>query len=157
MTAVNAPLVVAELFSACVWVGSLVCLAVVANVARKVLDGPAQAAFFRVVGRRYAIVGTTSLVVAIAAGLAMAWPPARWSATMAAAVALSGVLVVATAAGMTQARMMGRLRQRAIQDPVDDRAGRALRGGRRVATALRALMGAVTLSIVVLVALVISH
>ena len=91
----SAPIVALEILSASVWTGSLVCLAVVSRAARTVLKGPAQVAFFRAVGRRYAIVGTGSLLVAIGTGLAMAWPPPTWSATIDAAVALAGLLVIA--------------------------------------------------------------
>ena len=153
----SAPVVALEILSASVWIGSLVCLAVVSQAARKVLEGPAQVAFFRAVGRRYAIVGTGSLLVAICMGLAMAWPPATWSATIDTAVALTGLLVLATAAGMAQARIMGTLRRRAIASP-DDRAARAsVRRGRRLATSLRLLMAADTLAIVVLAAMAVSH
>ena len=68
----NTPLVAVELITACIWVGSLVCLAIVANVARRVLDGPSQVIFFRVIGRRYAFVGTGSLLVAIGTGVVLA-------------------------------------------------------------------------------------
>jgi hypothetical protein len=153
----SAPVVVLEILSASVWIGSLVCLAVVSQAARQVLQGPAQVAFFRAVGRRYAIVGTGSLFVAIGTGLAMAWPPATWSGTIDAAVALAGLLVVATAAGMAQARAMGTLRRRAMGSPADPVARAAASRGRRVATALRLLMAADTLAIVVLAALALSH
>ena len=153
----SAPVVVLEILSASVWIGSLVCLAVVSQAARKVLEGPAQVAFFRAVGHRYAFVGSGSLLVAIGDGLAMAWPPATWSATIDTAVALAGLLVLATAAGMAQARIMGALRRRAIASP-DDRAARAsVRRGRRLATSLRLLMAADTLAIVVLAAMAATH
>ncbi len=68
----SVPVVTLEILSASVWIGSLVCLAGVSQAALKVLEGPAQVAFFRAVGRRYAIVGTASLLVAIGDGLAIA-------------------------------------------------------------------------------------
>ncbi|MGH8987125.1 MAG: hypothetical protein ACRDXC_00815 [Acidimicrobiales bacterium] len=153
----SAPLVVLEILSASVWVGSLVCLAVVSQAARKVLEGPAQVAFFRAVGRRYAVVGTGSLLVAIGVGLTMAWPPSGWSQTEDAAVALAGVLLGATAAGMAQARAMGGLRRRSMAAPQDAGFAHAVYRARRVATALRALMAATTLAIVVLAGLTISR
>jgi hypothetical protein len=55
--------------------GGMVCLATVAKAARGVLDESSQVAFFRAVGRRYEMVGTASLLIAIAAGLALSWPP----------------------------------------------------------------------------------
>jgi len=157
MLAMSTPLVAVELLAACIWVGSLVCLALVANVARKVLDGPSQVTFFRAVGRRYGMMGTGSLLVAIGAGLALAWPPASWSPTIDAAVALAGVLVLATAVGMIQARQMTTLRRQAMGAPDDQIVAGAVRRGRLVAGALRGLMALVTLAIVVLAAQAISH
>ncbi len=109
------------------------------------------------VGRRYAIVGTGSLLVAIGTGLAMAGPPPTWSATIDTAVALAGLLVLATTAGMAQARAMGTLRRRAMSSPAEPAARAAARRGRRVATALRLLMAADTLAIVVLAAMALSR
>ncbi|MGH9083192.1 MAG: hypothetical protein ACRDWN_07600 [Acidimicrobiales bacterium] len=157
MMATSAPLVAVEILAACIWVGSIVCLIVVTGAARQVLDGRTQVAFFRAVGRRYAVVGTLSLVVAIGAGLALSWPPSSWSSTADAATALAGVLVLATAASMVQARTMTRLGRRAVGTPEDDGARRAVRRGRKVATALRSLMGAVTFAIVLLAAAAIAH
>ena len=157
MFVTSTSLVAVELIAACIWVGSLVCLALVATVARQVLDGPSQVAFFRALGRRYGIVGTASLLVAIGAGLALAWPPSSWSGTIDAAVALVGVLVLLTAAGMAQARTMTTLRRQAMSAPGDHDADRAVRRGRLVAGALRSLMALVTLAVVVLAAQVISH
>lgn len=157
MVATSTPLTALEILSTCIWVGSLVCLALVTNAARKVLDQSAQVALFRAVGRRYAAVGTVSLLLAIGVGLALAWPPSTWSRTIDAAVALAGLLVLATAAGMAQARAMTGLRRRSISAPADAGASRAVRRGRRVATALRGLMAIVTLAIVVLAAMAISH
>jgi hypothetical protein len=152
MLAMSTPLVGLELLAACVWVGSLVCLALVASSARKVLNGPSQVALFRAIGRRYGIVGTAALLVAIGCGLALAWPPSTWSGTIDAAVVLSGVLVLATIAGMTQARTMSGLRRRAVSAPGDIAAAEALRRGRTLAGALRGTMAALTLSVLVLAA-----
>ncbi len=153
----SAPVVALEILLASVWIGSLVCLAVVSQAARTVLEGPAQVAFFRAVGHRYAIVGTGSLLFASGDGLAMAWPPPTWSATIDTAVGLAGVLVLATAAGMAQARTIGTLRRRAMGSPADPVARAAVSRGRRVATALRLLMAADTLAIVVLAAMAATH
>jgi hypothetical protein len=157
MLAMSTPLVAVELLAACIWVGSLVCLVVVTSAVRKVLDGPSQVAFFRAIGRRYGIVGTAALLVAIGCGLALAWPPAAWSNIIAAAVALSGALVVLTAAGMAQARAMTVLRRRTVSAPDDHAAAEAVRRGRALAGALRGTMALVTLAILVLAAQAISH
>jgi uncharacterized membrane protein len=157
MLATSTPLVALELLAACVWVGSLVCLALVTSSARKVLDGPSQVAFFRAIGRRYGIVGTAALLVAIGCGLALAWPPSTWSGTIDAAVVLAGVLVLATIAGMTQARAMTALRRRVVSAPGDISAAEALRRGRTLAGALRGTMAALTLGVLVLAAQAITH
>ena len=157
MVALSAPLVAVELLAACIWVGSLVCLAVVANTARRVLDGPSQVTFFRVIGRRYGILGTGAMLVAIGAGLALAWPPSSWSATVETAVALSGVLVLVTGAGMAQARAMTKLRRRAMNSAGDEAAADAVRRGHLLAGALRSVMALLTLGVLLLAAQAISH
>ena len=79
MLTTSAPVVAVELIAASVWVGGMVCMTIVAKAARDALDDASQVAFFRSVGRRYGIVGSTSLLVAIGAGIALSWPPSSWS------------------------------------------------------------------------------
>ena len=153
----SAPIVTVEILAASVSIGSLVRLAAVSRVARTELDAPARAVLFRAVGRRYAAVGTGSLLVAVGDGLAMAWPPAQWSATVDSAVVLAGFLVLVTAAGMTQARAMGTLQRRVMRTASDPVARHALRRGRKMATALRLVMAGATLAVVVLAAMAISR
>ena len=157
MLATSAPLVAVELITASVWVGGMVCMAIVAKAARDVLDEPSQVAFFRSVGRRYGIVGSTSLLVAIAAGLALSWPPSSWSGAIDGALILAGTLVAATVIGMMQARAMTALRRKAISSPGDDSTGAALRRGRLLANVIRGLMALMTLAIVVLAAIAVAH
>ena len=157
MLTTSTPLVAVELVAASIWVGSLVCLAVVTAAARRVLDTPSQVALFRAVGRRYGLVGTTALLVAIGAGLALSWPPAAWSPITDWAVALAGLLVIASGAGMAQARAMTRLRRQATSAPEDQGLAVTVRRGRLLANMLRGLMAAVTLAIVVLAAQIITH
>ena len=152
MLATSAPLVAVELIAASIWVGGMVCITIVAKAARDVLDESSQMAFFRVVGRRYARVGTASLLIAIAAGLALSWPPSSWSRTIDAAVVLAGVLLVVTMVGMMQARAMTALRRKLIANPGDSSAAEALRRGRLLANGLRGLMALMTLAIVILAA-----
>jgi|GEM_PF-671419 len=117
MLTTNTPLVALELVAASIWVGSLVCLAVVTAAARRVLDTPSQATLFRAVGRRYGPVGPTALLVAIGAGLALSWPPSAWSSITDSAVALAGLLVIASAADIAQARAMTRRRRQVASRP----------------------------------------
>lgn len=157
IAASSTPLIAVEFLAACVWVGSLVCLAVVTSTARRVLDPASQVTLFRAVGRRYATVGTGSLLVAIGAGLWLSWPPSSWSGATDAAVALAGVLVLATTAGMAQARAMTVLRQRSIRTPEDTHIADALVRGRHLANTLRSVMAASTLGVVILAAQITSH
>ena len=149
MHATSALLVAIELIAASIWVGGMVCVAVVAKVARDVLDGPSQMEFFQSMGRRYSVVGTTSLFVAIAAGLALSWSSLS-SRMIDATVALAGVLVVTTIIGMRQARAMTSLRRILITNQSDGSMANSLRRGRRLANALRGLMALITLAIVIL-------
>jgi len=155
--ATSALLVVIELIAASIWVGGLVCIAVVTKVARDVLDGPSQMVFFRSMGRRYSVVGTTSLLVAIAAGLALSWSSLSSSRTIDATVALAGVLVVATILGMRQARAMTSLRRILIANQSDGSMANSLRRGRRLANALRGLLALITLAIVILGAWIVTR
>jgi hypothetical protein len=149
VVAVRTVTIAVGMLAASIWVGSLVCLAVVSRVARRVLDGPSFVALFREVGRLYRVVGTSALAVAIGAGLALAWPISVTG--FAAALLIStALLVVATAAGMAQARGMTVRRMRALRDPHDQQAARQLRRGAAVAGTLRGLMGVLTLVILVL-------
>ncbi len=126
-----------ELLSASIWVGSLVCLAVVDRVGRSSFNQATQVAFFRALGRRYAVLGSGAVAVPTWVGLAMAWPPASWSATLDAVVALVGFLVVISLAAMAQARAMGTLRRRFLGAPSDPGAQDMVRRGRIVARTLR--------------------
>ncbi|MGH9068452.1 MAG: hypothetical protein ACRD0J_13340 [Acidimicrobiales bacterium] len=150
------PLVAVELVAACIFVGSLACLAVVTTSARKVLDPPAQVALFRSIGRRYGILGTASLLVAIGCGLALSWPPSTWSGAFDAAVALGGFVVLLTFAGMAQAHAMTALRSRAVACPAEPGIQIAVRRGQALAGAARGAIAVATLAAVVLVARVVA-
>ena len=157
MLATSAPLVAVELIATSIWVGGMVCLAIVAKAARGVLDESSQVAFFRAVGRRYGMVGTASLLIAIAASLALSLPPSSWSRTIDAAAVLASVLVVATIAGMMQARAMTALRRKLIANTRDSSTAVALRRGRLLANGIRGLMALMTLAIVILAAFAVTH
>jgi hypothetical protein len=86
-------LLAVEMLATSIWVGSLACLALVSNVARHVLDQQSRVALFRGIGRVYGIVGTGALVVAIAAGVAIAGRPSQWSVGVTTAFVLAVLLV----------------------------------------------------------------
>jgi hypothetical protein len=143
-------LIAVAMLGASVWVGSLVCLAVVAAASRRALDQRARVALFRQVGRLYGIVGTGALLVAIAMGLVLAWPPTTVSRGVAIEFALAALLVAVTVAGMVQARRMTTARQRLVDRAGDASAEIAVRRGAGVALALRGSIALVTLVMVVL-------
>ncbi len=143
-------LIAIEMLAASVWVGSLVCLALVSRVARRVLDGPSRVALFRGIGRLYGRVGTGALLVAIAAGVAIAGRPSHWTTTISVAIILSAVLVALTLAGMAQARRMTVQCQRALGAPQDASIASKVARGAAVAGALRGSLALLTLVILAL-------
>ncbi len=145
-------LIAVEMLAGSIWVGSLVCLALVANVARRALDPTARVALFRGIGRLYGRIGTGSLVVAIGAGIAIAGRPSHWSTSVTVAVVLSVLLVVLTAVGMVQARRMTIQRQRVLDVSNDEATTISIRRGAAVAGALRGSIALMTLVIIVAVA-----
>lgn len=157
MQATSTLLVFVGFIAASIWTGGMVCIALVAKVAREVLDERSQVAFFRSVGRRYGIVGTVSLLVATAAGLALSWPPSGWTGPIGAAIGLAGVLIIATALGMMQARIMTARRRELIENPDDRITADALRRGRMLANGLRGMMALLTIAILALGSYVLVH
>ena len=152
----NPALVAIELIASSIWVGSLVCLAVVSRAASASIDLDARVALFRALGRRHGVVGSGALLTAIGVVLAMAWPPDRWSNLLSASVALAGILVVLTMFGVRQARAMSRIRRDALSDLGNSQLASSVRRGARSAAVSRVLIAGVTLAIVVLAALVIA-
>ena len=143
-------LIAVEMLAGSIWMGSMVCLALVSSVARRVLDVRSRVALFRSIGRVYGVVGTGALLLAIAAGVAIAGRPSHWSVAVATSIILSVLLVAFTGVGMMQARAMTRYRQRAVDDPHDESAATLIRRGARTASAVRGAMGFVTLIILAL-------
>ena len=150
-------LIAVEMLAVSIWVGSLVCLALVAKVAREELDEASRVALFLRIGRQYGIIGTVSLVVAIGAGAAIAWPLSQVGHAGTAIVVLTAVLVLATGTGMVQARRMTVRRRQAIETPENERAARAVRRGAALAGALRGSIALLTLMILLLGAYVLDR
>lgn len=145
-------LITIELLAASIWIGSMVSLVVVSNIAKRELEPAARIQLFRHVGRAYGMLGSGALLVAIAAGIGIAGTPSNWSTATTWAVVLSGVLVILTLIGMSQARRMTVVRRRAVTVPDDTEAAEAVQRGAKVADLIRGSMGVCTLAIVVLIA-----
>lgn len=132
-------------FGTSVWVGGLIAIAVVARVASATLEPAARVAFFRGLGRRYGIIGTTALALAYGTGAALLYGR-DWSGEVIAAVALAAALAATLAVGVAQARRMTRLRGRLLAATDDTVAGQVRRGAVR-AGALRALIALLSLAL----------
>ena len=145
-------LIAIELLAASIWVGSLVCLALVSRVATRTLDAPSRVALFRGIGRDYARVGTGALLIAIVVGVLIAGWPSDWEVAVTVAVILSVVLVAFTAVGMAQARRMTFQRQRAFEASHDEAIALAIRRGAALAGVLRGGIALLTLVVIVLCA-----
>jgi hypothetical protein len=146
----SAVLVFVALLAACVWVGGFVAIAVAARVARRELAPGAQVAFFRGLGRSYGVVGGVALAVALGCGAALL-AGHGWDGTALAAVVVAVALVAVTVAGVTQARGMTRLRRRAL-DAGEAALAARVRAGAARANALRAAIGALSLVLLALAA-----
>jgi uncharacterized membrane protein len=139
-------------FSAAVWVGGLVAIAVVARVARRTLAPAERVAFFRGLGRSYGGVGGTALGVALVTGALLA-VQRPWDGLRSASAAVAGCLVATTAVGVVQARAMTRLRAAALGGPTDPELATRVRRGARRAAALRGGIAVLSLTLVALGAL----
>lgn len=113
-----------------VWVGGLVLIVLVARAARRTLDEPARVALFRTLGRSYLPVGSTALAVLLVC-VAILFADRRWNTLSTATVVLAVSIVVTLVLGVRQARGMGVLRRRALEEPGTDLTERVRTGARR--------------------------
>lgn len=150
LVAASAALLLVHLVAAAVWIGGYVAIAVVARVAQHTLDPPTRITFFRALGRAYGLVGGASLVIALATGALLLGPSISTRADRA-AVGTAAALLVATAAGVRQARAIGRLRSRALDDPL---LAPTVERAALAAGVLRGAIGLLTLALVVLAAII---
>jgi uncharacterized membrane protein len=135
--------------SAAIWIGGLVAIAVVAKVATSTLDATHRVAFFRGLGRTYAVVGTAALIVGYGTGATLLYGR-DWDVTLTVTVVVAIGLAVILAAGMTQARRMTRLRRYALEHEDDaDVTARVRRGAAR-AGALRGFIALLSLTLLAL-------
>lgn len=146
MTATTAVLTGLLIFGACVWIGGLIAIVVVARVASATLDPGARVAFFRGLGRAYGIVGTAALALAYGTGIALVvGRPWSWQLTATAVVATA--LVAATAIGIAQARRMSRWRRRLLEQPGETQLAARVRVGAGRAAALRTAIAVLSLAL----------
>lgn len=139
-----------------VWVGGYVAIVVVARTAATTLAPEARVMFFRSLGRRFLWLGGPALLIAMISGAILlrhhAWD-VLLLVTIGAALALLGLLGVA----IVQARRMTRFRRKALADPGNTHLRDQVTRGAHSAAALRAGLGLLTLSLVVLGAFLAVH
>ena len=142
-------LVTVLVLSTSVWMGGYVAIGVVARSTTATLAPAQRVAFFRALGRAYLWVGTPALVIALVSGALLARDHA-WDAALITSVIVAALLVILLAVAVRQARRMTRLRHDALEAGEDPATLRAIRNGRRSAAGLRAVLGVLSLILVVL-------
>jgi putative copper export protein len=151
-----------HLIAAAVWTGGLVFLGVAAGVARKTIPDAERIAFFRTLGRRFAILAAASALLMAATGTDMASDRlASWSALvdtgygriLLAKIVLFALAVVEAAVhSALLGPRIGRLREALLASPGDPALEKRLRRTAAVSGIVSALMLAQTLAILVLAA-----
>lgn len=132
-----------------IWVGGYSAIVVVARTASATLDPAVRVAFFRSLGRAYFWVGLPALIIALVTGGVLA-RDLPWDGLLIATVTIAVVLLVSFAVAVVQARRMTRLRRRLLESPDDEEVAEQVRRGSRTAAGLRALLGLLSLALVVL-------
>lgn len=132
-----------------IWVGGYVAIVVVARTAAATLDPGARVAFFRSLGRSFLLVGLPALLVALVAGGVLA-RDLDWDGLLVTTAATAVVLLFSFAFAVAQARRMTRLRRRQLESPDDPRLREQVDRGARAAGGLRAMLGLLSVALVVL-------
>ena len=137
------------MLASCVWVGGLVAIFVVARVATGTLVPGERVAFFRGLGRAYLLLGVLALLVAFGCGAALLNGRA-WDGLLIAAVAVVAALLAVLVIGVVQARRMTRLRAASLSTAGDLGACGRVRRQARAAALLGAIVGLLSLALIVL-------
>jgi len=153
----QALLTTALVLSTSVWVGGYVAIAVVARTATTTLDPDTRVRFFRSLGRSYFWVGTPALVIALACAAVLLGDAGDDGGLVVTGVTFAVILVAAFAVAVDQARRMTRLRQRLLSSPDEPGLGDHVRRGARAAGLLRALLGILSIALVVLGSVIVTR
>ena len=145
-------LLVTLLLAGSVWLGGYVAIAVVMLAARRALEPAARVAFFRALGRAYLPVGAAALLLMIVFGAALMRELPTSPLSVAIYLVAGGIAAV-LAIAVAQARRMTRLRQAHVTDPANEQLAASAANAARYATFLRALLGVLSVALVVLGAL----
>lgn len=148
MSAVQTLLVTVLVLATSVWLGGYTAIAVVAHTTSRTLEAQHRVDFFRALGRTFLPIGGTALVLAYASGLALILRD-EWTPTATAAVVVAVLLVVVLAVAVRQARALTRLRSAALTES-EASLPRRISGRARAAGWLRAVIGLLSVVLVVL-------
>lgn len=132
-----------------VWLGGYVAIAIVARASSVSLAPAARVAFFRALGRAYLPVGSAALMLAFVSGGVLLRGRAVDGVYIAAATT-AALLVLVLAVAVAQARRLTELRQRANDSLGDNPPPVGAARGGSFATLLRALLGVLSVMLVVL-------
>lgn len=132
--------------AASIWTGGYVTIAVVARASTLALEPASRIALFRQLGRTYLKVGVPALIVSYATG-GLLLLEHGWDALVMTAVMAAILLALVLAIAVGQARRMTRLRSNTTANPRDDA---RIRNQAVTATALRAVIGVLTLLLIIL-------
>lgn len=135
--------------AASIWVGGYVAIVVVARAATAALDPGRRVLFFRSLGRSYFWVGLPALIVALVTGGVLA-RNLDWDGVLVATAVVAAALMATFAVAVAQARRMTRLRRGLLDSPDDARLRARVRRGAQAAGVLRAVLGLLSLALVVL-------
>lgn len=150
--AVNVILIVVTILAGSFWIGGYVTVIIVGRVSAAVLDGPARVNFFRRFGSVFYRVSGPALLVAYAAGWTLlARRP--WSSELTWLATESAILLLLLIGGVAQARDLTRLRSLLSTQPDGQTLSETIHRRSRWATAARALIGIVTIGLVITVAM----
>jgi putative copper export protein len=150
-----------HLIAAAIWAGGLVFLGLSVGAARSTMGDAERVAFFRSIGRRFALVGGIALAVLIATGSDMvsdrdAWDTlgeGTYGGTLLAKLILVGVVIVLTVFhSLVQGPALSRLREQAAARPDDDALAAQIRRRAAAAGVVSLLNLLATLAILVLAA-----
>jgi copper transport protein len=151
-----------HLIAAAVWAGGLVFLGVAAGVARRTIPESERVGFFRVLGRRFAIVAASAAILLAASGANMASDRlASWSALLdtsygrllfAKIVLFALAIIEAAVHSLVLGPRIGRLREALLAAPNDPDLTARLRRTAALSGVLSVLMLLQTIAILVLAA-----
>ncbi len=143
----DSALLFVHLITASIWIGGYFAVIVVTRITRRSLPRADQIVFFRHLGQIWGGIASIALGLAIITGVTMLIR-AGWPTGSTLAVVVAGAIVLATAVGVRQARMLGRQRRESLADPSDEKLSSGVRTGAKRAIVLRGLIGVLTLLLV---------